>query len=383
MSGFPGGARGKRLAILHPDMAAGGGAENYIHWISEELVRQGHAVTVFSGRFSQAACPYERIQVDLGLKAMRWRQSTRRLAEELPRFDGIILHNFPSALHFGFVHRKLGGRLPPSLWFCQEPKVSLYGVDEAQRRRLARRRLRRFSVADWNTIRLDRSGVRAVGAIRGNSRRTARFAASVYGRPVEALHLAIPDATVAENPVGEKGDFFLFTGRLFAVKNVYGALGAFEEFVRLTGDRRLRLVFAGEGPEREGLLRRAAEAGLGERVEAKGWIDDAGLRSLMDRAVAVLNVPHREPFGLVTLETWARRTALILAGDGGSAELATDGENALLVDPADVGQIAAAMARLAGDPGLGERLAANGYGLVREKYLMSHHVRHLLSALGV
>jgi glycosyltransferase involved in cell wall biosynthesis len=259
--------------------------------------------------------------------------------------------------------------------------VSLYGVDEADRRRLARRRLLRFSIADWNTIRLDRRGVRAVGAIRGNSRRTARFASLVYGRPVEALHLAIPDATVAISPVKEKAAYFLFTGRLFAVKNVYGALAAFVEFVRRTGDRRLRLVYAGEGPEREGILRQAAAQGLAGRVEAKGWIDDAGLRRLMDGAVAVLNIPHREPFGLVTLETWARGTALILASDGGSAELATDGENALLVDPKEVGQIATAMVRLTQEIGLSGRIATAGYELVRRKYLMSHHVGHLLAAL--
>jgi glycosyltransferase involved in cell wall biosynthesis len=72
-------------------------------------------------------------------------------------------------------------------------------------------------------------------------------------------------------------------------------------------------------------------------------------------------VRWEEPFGLVPLEAMACGTPVVATGRGGSGEYLRDSENCVLFD-ADSGArgLAQAVARLAEDPPLRERLAAAG-----------------------
>ena len=69
-----------------------------------------------------------------------------------------------------------------------------------------------------------------------------------------------------------------------------------------------------------------------------------------------------EPFGLVPLEAMACGTPVIARGRGGSGEYLSDGENCLLFDVDDGPDgVAVAARRLAEDPRLRARLAAEGH----------------------
>jgi glycogen(starch) synthase len=120
------------------------------------------------------------------------------------------------------------------------------------------------------------------------------------------------------------------------------------------------LTIAGEGDDAE--LRRlqalVAELGLGDRVVFAGFQDPAALYARAD--AVVFPVTWDEPWGLVPLEAMAHGVPVIATGRGGSAEYLRDGENALLHAAGDAAALAAALERLAGDPGLRERLRAAG-----------------------
>jgi glycosyltransferase involved in cell wall biosynthesis len=60
-------------------------------------------------------------------------------------------------------------------------------------------------------------------------------------------------------------------------------------------------------------------------------------------------------------------TPLITAGTRGAKELLTDGENALLVPPADPAALADAMRRVAAEPELARRLGAAGRQVYEER----------------
>ncbi|MHB8571669.1 MAG: glycosyltransferase [Candidatus Dormibacteria bacterium] len=111
------------------------------------------------------------------------------------------------------------------------------------------------------------------------------------------------------------------------------------------------------------LEERAARPDLAGHVTFTGFVPDVPplLRSL-DLVVHASRDP--EPFGQVVFEALAAGVPVIAADAGGPAELLHDGEEALLV-PAQVQPLAAAMVRLAGDPGLRRRLAGAGRALVR------------------
>ena len=67
-----------------------------------------------------------------------------------------------------------------------------------------------------------------------------------------------------------------------------------------------------------------------------------------------------EPWGLVPLEAMSVGRPVVATGTGGSGEYLEDGRNCLLFAPGDAEGLAAAVRRLAADPGLRARLVAGG-----------------------
>jgi glycosyltransferase involved in cell wall biosynthesis len=66
---------------------------------------------------------------------------------------------------------------------------------------------------------------------------------------------------------------------------------------------------------------------------------------------------------------------------GQMSEILSDGENAILVEPADPSDLARAILRLAGDEPLRERLGANGMSTVMSNYTWRHNAARVFSAL--
>ena len=72
-------------------------------------------------------------------------------------------------------------------------------------------------------------------------------------------------------------------------------------------------------------------------------------------------VQWEEPWGLVPLEAMAvGRPVVASRAHGGADEYLRDGENCLRFEASDADALAAAVRRLAGDPGLRARLIAGG-----------------------
>ncbi len=112
---------------------------------------------------------------------------------------------------------------------------------------------------------------------------------------------------------------------------------------------------AGSQFTREELERHAAALGLAGRV---GFVpfrpDPADVYRMLDVAVHASTRP--EPFGLTIAEAMSCGKPVVVAAAGGAAELFTDGEDAIGHAPGDVAGLANAIARLAADPGLRERI---------------------------
>jgi glycosyltransferase involved in cell wall biosynthesis len=184
---------------------------------------------------------------------------------------------------------------------------------------------------------------------------------------VVAAQLArwLPDASVAVLPNGvdirfwratahlsprrARGDVvFVSAMRLSRKKRPARLLRAFAAAVRFTdGAPPLRLVIAGDGPERVALERQAAALGVAERVELRGQLTRDELRSLYADADAFVLPSERESFGIAALEARAAGLPVIAMLAGGARDFIRQGVDGLLAR--DEHDLARAIERLALD----------------------------------
>jgi glycosyltransferase involved in cell wall biosynthesis len=101
-----------------------------------------------------------------------------------------------------------------------------------------------------------------------------------------------------------------------------------------------RLVIAGDGPDRNGLLAKVAQLGLSKHVDFPGWVHPDRVQAMIGRC-SVMIVPSRfEPFGLVATEAGAASRACIVSNVDGLPEIVEDGVTGRLVPPDDPAAIA-------------------------------------------
>jgi glycosyltransferase involved in cell wall biosynthesis len=131
------------------------------------------------------------------------------------------------------------------------------------------------------------------------------------------------------------------------------------------GDPRLRLVVAGDGPERKSLVELAAQ--LGVRLTILGHVAEDELAQVYVDADVFALLSRHEPWGVAVNEAAASGLPLLLSDRVGAAsDLLADGRDGFLVPAGDVQQAAAALNRLAADPALRSELGAHSRELVRD-----------------
>ena len=109
---------------------------------------------------------------------------------------------------------------------------------------------------------------------------------------------------------------------------------------------------------RAGLRAQARALGLEPRVQFLGFRTDIQL--LLHAADFFCLATQSEGLGSSILEAMSAGLPVVATRVGGVPEIVEDGATGILVPPADPGALAGAMARMAGDRGLRERMGARG-----------------------
>ena len=157
--------------------------------------------------------------------------------------------------------------------------------------------------------------------------------------------------------LGVRQPYVLAVASLEPRKNFGRLLDAWGSLGGTTGAHQL-VVVAAEG-WRQGRIRRRLERMTGDGSVVKiGHVSEKVLAALYRRASAFVFPSLAEGFGLPVAEAMACGTPVVTSQISSMPEVA--GESALLVDPEDVDEIAAAIARLLGDQGLRRRLRDRG-----------------------
>jgi glycosyltransferase involved in cell wall biosynthesis len=101
-----------------------------------------------------------------------------------------------------------------------------------------------------------------------------------------------------------------------------------------------------------------ADSGVADRVLLCGYLPEADKAALFTGADVFAYPSRYEGFGLPVLEAMACGTPVVTTTGGSLPEVA--GDAALLVEPGDPDALAAALAKLAGDPSARQAAATRG-----------------------
>ena len=185
---------------------------------------------------------------------------------------------------------------------------------------------------------------------------------------IETIHLGTP-RLLPENEAGQaKKDqcplnYFLFVGSLDPRKNFERIFSAFSRLNPL--DRGLHLVIVGAtGWKNGGFLEMLRGHPLRRHIRMPGYVSPRQLVSYYRNAICLLFPSLYEGFGLPILEAMHYGAPVITSNASSMKEVA--GDSALLVNPHDTGDIAAAMNRLFLDGQLRKNLTASGFARAKE-----------------
>jgi glycogen(starch) synthase len=128
-------------------------------------------------------------------------------------------------------------------------------------------------------------------------------------------------------------------GRLVPQKGFTNLLRAWK-MVNVQG---AKLMIAGDGPERQGLIDLAGQLQIQNSVVFLGRLSRQDVASRLRDACAFVLPSIHEPFGLVILEAMAARVPVIATNVGGVPEFVENGRTGKLIEAGDIGGLAAAI----------------------------------------
>jgi glycosyltransferase involved in cell wall biosynthesis len=194
------------------------------------------------------------------------------------------------------------------------------------------------------------AGSQGVDRLRGLGVDPARVEVAIQSADLGEFERAARAEASAGAPVR-----ILAVGRLVPDKDLDVLIDAFAEAGFTDGEAELEI--RGGGPL-EAKLRAQAER-LGVPARFPGPAASGELGAVYAAADVLALVSSYEPFGVTLREAAAAGLPLVASRRAGAVgDVAVDAENALVVEPGDRGQIAAALRRLVRDPELRERLSA-------------------------
>jgi glycosyltransferase involved in cell wall biosynthesis len=164
----------------------------------------------------------------------------------------------------------------------------------------------------------------------------------------------------------------LFVGRLVEEKGVGDLLAAVAMLRRELPD--VSALVVGEGQDRARFEAMASELGLSDRVTFAGWVEPDRLPAFFAAADAFVG-PSRtgadgwvEAQGLTFLEAMMAGTPVVATRSGGIVDAVRHEETGLLVDEGRPDQIASAVRRVQGEPGLRRRIVDGAARMVSENF---------------
>jgi glycosyltransferase involved in cell wall biosynthesis len=388
----------KLLHVTHQYRPALGGAEKHITDLSEELVRRGHQVDVFTTRSTDY-------------------QTWRGTLPSYEQLDGVNVYRFDSWprtlrkwawLRYGFEHywpREArwyepwiffgSGPICPAMFRRLLRQVEQYDVVHINNLHYSHAypayraaRLRGVPVVITPHVHVEQRATYDVGYLRSVLRgsqailadtaeekafldsRTFNDFVTIAGVGLQLDRLPPLDRAVSRAQFGLPDDAFvmLFLGRKVEYKGIELCVEALADLRRT----RPNIYLLAVGPETEYSQQIWARYGALDGVIVRDTVsDEERLHAL--NACDVLALPSTgEAFGIVYLEAWAYGKPVIGANIASVSSLIEDGSDGFLVDPKKSNELAARVTALADGPELARTLGQSGRAKLERRYTLAH-----------
>jgi glycosyltransferase involved in cell wall biosynthesis len=296
-----------RIVVCHPQVPfARGGAEILADNLVAQLRARGHEAELVTVPFRWY--PPDRVVT----QALLWRLLDLDEVQGRP-VDLLIATKFPS-----YVIRHPN----KVVWLVHQFRQA-YDLDRTELGEFGEEPFDR--AARRAVHRLDRTTISEAKRVFAISENVANRLEGSLGLHAEVLR---PPPQELDYRCDEYGDFVLSVGRLDRAKRIDMLVEA------AAADEALRVVIAGEGPDRERLERIAADHGLDGRVTFTGRLDDAALADQYARCLAVFYAPIDEDLGFVPYEAFLAEKPVVTTTDaGGPLEVVEDRRTGAVVEP--------------------------------------------------
>ena len=296
-----------RLAVCLPQVPfERGGAEIFADDLVAQLRARDHEAELVTVPFSWY--PGERALTH----AFMWRLLELEESNGRP-IDAVIATKFPS---YAVRHpRKLVWLLHQFRQAWDFDRTEYGQFDESAADRALRRRILAFETKALGEARkLFATSNNVAGRLRAST-------------GLEAEVMPHPPAPLAYR-CDEYGDFILSVGRLDRAKRIDLLLEA------AAADASLRVVVAGDGPDRGRLEELARARGLDGRARFVGRVGDEELADLYAGCLGVYYAPVDEDFGMVPFEAFLAAKPVVTTVDaGGPLDVVHDRRTGLVVAP--------------------------------------------------
>jgi glycosyltransferase involved in cell wall biosynthesis len=361
-----------------------GGPALHVAYLSEGLRERGYDTTLVAGTLARGEDSMSFVAEELGVRVERVPELSREISplrdiRAILRLAQLIRRERPQILHTHTAKAGAVGRIaalaagearPPIIVHTFHGHVLRGYFDPV--RAYGFRLLERWLATKSTALIAVSPQVRDDLVDLGVAPRE-KFAVIRLGIELDE-RISAPEGARAETrrQLGVPPDAFVvgWIGRMTGVKNTEEVLAA----LKLLRDRGIDayLCMVGDGPDREGLERRAHELGVVKRCLFLGYQEEVARFYAAFDGMILPSVNEGTPVSAI--ESLAAGRPVVATRVGGVPDVVEDGEDGFLVDPGATGQLADRLEQLARDPELRARMGERGRSRVGGRYAVARLV---------
>ncbi|MCC6486630.1 MAG: glycosyltransferase [Candidatus Hydrogenedentes bacterium] len=196
---------------------------------------------------------------------------------------------------------------------------------------------------------------------------------------LHVVHCGVEPESYTQRQHEGAGKELLFIGRLTAAKGIPILLESMDLLHK--SHPGVHLVLAGDGPDRDWVVSRAAELGLRDCVEVTGFLSPDSVKERLLQADVFVMASFAEGVPAVLMEAMASGLPVVATRIAGIPELVEDGVSGFLVPPGDASSLADRMRTLLDNPDLRNRMGAAGRAKIEREFDTRQEVAKIAALL--